>query len=262
MNSSALSRRGLSAISDPNFTKNGGGTMKTLSLGMRGCEVGSWQQFLKSKSLYSGSISGKFDDSTEKATREYQRRSRLITDGVVDAATVEKAARDGYAIPQDTRAGGDHFSLDSGVDLSNQGRSSLRRIAQSYYMRTCGKLRVHSGTRTPRQQAQAMWNNMHYRRNQQVRYRNRQAEQEIQETYLEGRRTGADQRATVEAMTRVIERQMSDGIYISRHLEGEAVDILPNTNPPLQPRVLEEVVTQLLGNGRCIPKEDHFHIQF
>ena len=236
--------------------------MKTLSLEMQGCEVGSRQQFLKSKSLYGGSISGKFDDSTEKATREYQRRSRLITDGVVDAETVEKARRDGYAIPQDTGAGGDHFSLDSGVDLSNQGRSTLRRIAQSYYMRTCGKLRVHSGTRTPRQQAQAMWNNMHYRRNQQVRYRNRRAEQEIQNAYLEGRRAGADEGASVEAMTQVIEREVRNGIYISRHLEGEAVDILPNTNPPLQPRVLEDVVTHLLGNGRCIPEEDHFHIQF
>lgn len=48
--------------------------MRNLTLRMQGCDVGSWQQFLKSKSLYSGSISGNFDDSTEKATREYQRR--------------------------------------------------------------------------------------------------------------------------------------------------------------------------------------------
>lgn len=120
-------------------------------------------------------------------------------------------------------------------------------------------------TRRPRAAVnpqQAMWNNMHYRLNQQVRYRNRQAEQEIHDAYLEGRRTGADERANVEAMTRVIEKQMRNGSYISRHLEGEAVDILPNTNPALQPRILEEVVTQLLGSGHCISEEDHFHIQF
>ena len=134
--------------------------MRTLSLRMQGCEVGSWQQILKSKSLYSGSISGTFDDSTEKATREYQRRSRLTANGVVDAATVEQARRDGFVIPRDTGAGGDHFSMDSGVHLSNQGRSTLRRIAQSYDMRTCGKLKVGSGTRTAHQQAQAMWNNL------------------------------------------------------------------------------------------------------
>ena len=63
-------------------------------------------------------------------------------------------------------------------------------------------------------------------------------------------------------MTRVIERQVRSGTYISRHLEGEAVDILPNTTPPLQPEVLEQVVTELLGPGHCIPEEDHFHIQF
>jgi hypothetical protein len=64
---------------------------------------------------------------------------------------------------------------------------------------------------------------------------------------------GAGETATVEAMTRVIERQISDGIYISRHVQGEAVDILSNTNPPLQPRVLEEVVAELLGKWPLYP---------
>jgi hypothetical protein len=236
--------------------------MKTLGLGMQGCEVGSWQQFLKAKSLYGGSISGKFDDSTEKATREYQRRSRLITDGVVDAPTAERARRDGFVIPIDTGSGGDHFTLDSGVDLSSGGRGTLRRIAQLYYVRTCGNLKVHSGTRTPRQRAEAMWNNLYYRRNRQVHYRNVQAFNEINQAYLEGRPSGADRRATVDAMTRVIEQQVEDGRYISLHLKGEAVDILSNTNPPLQPDVLAEVVRELLGSGHWIPEEDHFHIQF
>jgi len=63
-------------------------------------------------------------------------------------------------------------------------------------------------------------------------------------------------------MTRVIEQQVEDGRYISLHLKGEAVDILSNTNPPLQPDVLAEVVRELLGSGHWIPEEDHFHIQF
>ena len=206
--------------------------MRTLSLRMQGCEVGAWQQFLESKSLYSGSISGTFDDSTEKATREYQRRSRLTADGVVDAATAERARRDGFVIPSDTGAGGDHFTLDSGVDLSSGGRGTLRRIAERYYIRTCGTLKVHSGTRTPHQQAEAMWDNLYCGRNSQVHYRNVQAFSEINDAYLEGRRSGAGRPATVDAISRVIERQMSDGIYISRHLEGEAVDIQSNTDPP------------------------------
>ena len=63
-------------------------------------------------------------------------------------------------------------------------------------------------------------------------------------------------------MARVIEQQVDRGVYISRHLKGDAVDILPNSNPPLQPDLLEEVVRELLGSGHCIPEEDHFHIQF
>jgi peptidoglycan hydrolase-like protein with peptidoglycan-binding domain len=158
--------------------------MRNPSLRMQGCDVGSWQQFLKSKSLYGGSISGSFDDSTEKATREYQRRSRLIADGVVDAETAERARRDGFVIPRDTGSGGDHFTLDSGVDLSSGGRGTLRRIAQLYYIRTCGTLKVNSGTRTPHQQAEAMWNNLYYNRNRNVQYVNRQAFAEILNAYI------------------------------------------------------------------------------
>ncbi len=123
-------------------------------------------------------------------------------------------------------------------------------------------LKVHSGTRTPHQQAQAMWNNLYHGRNRYIQYRNTDAYKEIHEKYLEGRRTGENEQAIVEAITRVIEEQVRNGVYISRHLEGDAVDILPNTNPPLQPVVLEQVVTELLGSGHCIPEEDHFHIQF
>jgi hypothetical protein len=121
---------------------------------------------------------------------------------------------------------------------------------------------VHSGTRTPRQQAEAMWNNLYYGRNRQIHYRNVQAFNEINHAYLEGRRSGAGRPATVDSMTRVIEQQVENGSYISLHLRGEAVDILPNTNPPLQPNVLAEVVRELLGAGHWIPEEDHFHIQF
>jgi len=236
--------------------------MRDLSSRMQRCEVGTWRQFLKSRPLYGGSVNGRFDDATERATREYQRRSRIQVDGVAGGATVEQARREGFVTPRDSRAGGDHFTLDPGVVLSSNARQTIRKIAENYYLRTCGTLEVHSGTRTPQKQAQAMWNNWYYGRNRKIRYKDHTAETEIREAYLEGRRNGAGQRETLEAMTRVIETQVRNGTYISRHLQGEAADILPNTNPPLQPKVLEEVVTELLGSGHSIHEGDHFHIQF
>ncbi|HUO03798.1 MAG TPA: peptidoglycan-binding domain-containing protein [Candidatus Binataceae bacterium] len=236
--------------------------MRTLSLGMQGCDVGAWQQFLKAKSRYSGSITGRFDDATERATRDFQQRADIEADGVASPATIDRARRDGFIVPQNTGGGGDHFHMEHGVDLSFNGRSTLRRIAERYYMRTCGELRVSSGTRTPEQQAQAMWNNLYYGRNRNVRYANRHAFEEIYETYAQERQARADEMTTVAAMTRVIEQQVHEGTYISRHLRGEAVDILPSGNPPLQAEVLKEVVNELLGSGNCIPEEDHFHIQF
>ncbi|HUY27614.1 MAG TPA: peptidoglycan-binding domain-containing protein, partial [Candidatus Binataceae bacterium] len=78
--------------------------MGDLSSRMQGCDVGTWQQFLKSRSLYSGSVNGRFDDATERATREYQRRSRIQEDGVAGGATVEQARREGFVTPRDSGA--------------------------------------------------------------------------------------------------------------------------------------------------------------
>ena len=210
--------------------------MRILSLQrthIRGCDVGTWQQFLAHRGLFSRPISGEFDDATEAATLEYQRREHIDEDGAVGPKTVGRAKRDGFVPPEDT-GGGDHYALAGRVELSANGRNLLRRIAYEYYIRTCGQLVITSGTRTPAEQARAMWENLHYRRNPGVRYRNREAYDEIFSAYEHARRSGASDHATVDAMTRVIEQQVSQGEYISPHLRGEAVDVRSRTMSALQ----------------------------
>ena len=219
-----------------------------------------WQQFLASRRLYSRPTNGVFDDATEAATLAYQHGARVAETGVVDRATLERARFDGFGLPVDTGSG-EHYTLSGPVELSNRGRSVLTRIADEYYTRTCGRLEITSGTRTPTGQAQAMWENISHNRSTRVQYRNRRAYDEIYNAYLQASRSGANERDTVEAMTRVIEQQVSRGEYVSRHLQGEAVDVRSRTMTPLQKRAFEEAVNVVLG-GAPLVEEDHYHLQF
>jgi len=227
---------------------------------MIGCDVGTWQQFLKSKDLYSRRTEGRFDDATEAATLEYQYRSRIAESGVVDRATLDKARRDGFVLPVDTGTG-EHYRLIGHVELSNTARTSLREIANEYYIRTCSSLEILSGTRTPAGQAQAMYDNLRYHRNAHVHYTNNMLYEEIQNAYQQARRSGADERETVDAMTRVIERQVSRGEYISRHLRGQGIDVRSRTMTPAQRTAFEDAVNVVLRNSLVV-ETDHYHLQF
>ncbi len=70
-------------------------------------------------------------------------------------------------------------------------------------------LYVTSGTRTPEKQAWAMYDNLYYGRNRRTDYQNTRAYNEILGAYNEARRSGASKHATVAAMARVIEQQVS-----------------------------------------------------
>lgn len=227
---------------------------------MRGCDVGMWQQFLASRRLYSRPTNGEFDDATGAATLEYQHGARIAQTGVVDRVTLDRARSDGFVLPVDTGSG-EHYALSEHVELSNRGCTLLRRIADEYYIRTCGRLEVTSGTRTLAEQAQAMWENLRNHRNSHVQYRNRRAYEAIHNAYLQASASGAKERETVAAMTRVIEEQVSRGEYISRHLQGEAVDVRSRTMTLPQRKAFEEAVSIVLSSSPLV-EEDHYHLQF
>jgi Putative peptidoglycan binding domain len=201
--------------------------MRPLSLTrplMHGPEVALWQRFLTSRGVYSGPINGTFDDRTSAATVEYQARSYIEADGLVGPATIERARRDGF-VPPSSRPDREHFTTKGGVVLSSLDRTTLTQVAYDYYLWTGEGLTVTSGTRTPRSRAAAMFKKLTRGGISPHFYRNRQAYEEILAAYNAARKARANEQATVDAMTRVIDRQVSKGIYISLHLRGEAVDV-------------------------------------
>jgi peptidoglycan hydrolase-like protein with peptidoglycan-binding domain len=227
---------------------------------MHGPEVALWQRFLASRGLYAGPINGEFDNRTCAATVEYQEQTGLEANSLVDEKTVDRAGRDGFVPPSD-KPDREHFRTIGHVALSSHAHSLLTGIAYHYYLWTGEDLTATSGTRTPREQARAMYDNLYHGRNRETHYRKHQAYQEILNAYNEARRSGANERATIDAMTRIIEAQVARHIYISRDLQGEAVDVRSRAMSSQQRSAFEESVHDVLGH-RPIAEGDPYHLEF
>ncbi len=66
--------------------------MRTLQLGMRGPDVGSWQTFLNDQRLDCGALDGRFGPATAAATTAFQETHGLVPDGKAGKNTLAKAA--------------------------------------------------------------------------------------------------------------------------------------------------------------------------
>ncbi len=62
-------------------------------------------------------------------------------------------------------------------------------------------------------------------------------------------------------MTRVIEKQVSHGVYISAHLRGEAVDVRTRTMTSSEKEALRSAALES-GGYRAHVEPDHYHFEF
>ncbi len=110
------------------------------------------------------------------------------------------------------------------VRLSPKVRAKLDDIATRYYQRTKRRVIVTSGTRTPREQALAMYYKC--RRGSRLRiYKNRAAIRPLLEVYDKGRLERWSKAKIVAGMADIIQGQVDRGVYISRHLYANAFDV-------------------------------------
>jgi len=73
--------------------------MKALRKGSRGEDVLRWQEFLRGQRLYWGVCDKVFGRQTEKATKEFQRKSSLYPiDGIVGNDTYAAAMKEGFSV--------------------------------------------------------------------------------------------------------------------------------------------------------------------
>jgi hypothetical protein len=86
------------------------------------------------------------------------------------------------------------------IELSSSDYGTLNRLAYLYYLWTDKKITVTGGTRTAKEQAEAMYDNWHYHRNE-THYGDQEAEEEIRESYEDSNRQHGGRSTTVGAMT-------------------------------------------------------------
>src|SRR4051812_48539538 len=71
--------------------------MRILRLDVEGNDVRDWQNFLRKQGFDLGRIDGQFGPKTEQATKDFQAREGLESDGIVGDASVSAAKAAGFA---------------------------------------------------------------------------------------------------------------------------------------------------------------------
>lgn len=152
------------------------------------------------------------------------------------------------------------YRVEEGVRIGREMRPVIARIAREFHRRTGRGIVITSGTRNAYEQARAMYEKLRLGQRLTSIYLDYDAAAEIQAAYDAHRRRG--RAPCVNAMARVIERQIARGRYISRHLRESAVDVRSRDMTPRERRIFEQVVAtfervSLLYEGT----PPHFHLQ-
>ncbi|MFT7578923.1 MAG: hypothetical protein ACI9MR_000585 [Myxococcota bacterium] len=153
-----------------------------------------------------------------------------------------------------------YFSTKGGVVLTPEVFEKVEAIAKIYYAKTRRKLVITSGTRDPRDQADAMYKKL--RAGSTLRgYRNQRAINPLKAVYSTGRRKRWKKRKIVDAMGKIIQGQVDRGVYISRHLKAGAVDIRSRGMKRKHKRALRIAIAKV-GGCRMIEERrpPHFHL--
>ncbi|HMS41396.1 MAG TPA: hypothetical protein PKE69_14285 [Pyrinomonadaceae bacterium] len=145
------------------------------------------------------------------------------------------------------------FSVRNGEVISQKMVAAIVTLAREYQRLSGEKLIITSAARTPFKQASAMIGliDRHGAKHVYRLYKDKKAVGDVLYAYRENR----DYRPkAVKEMTKVIEKQVANGIYISRHLRQNAIDVSRIS----EPKSLKKAVAKVGGN--YFFEKDHYHI--
>jgi GH24 family phage-related lysozyme (muramidase)/LysM repeat protein len=146
------------------------------------------------------------------------------------------------------------FDSNPGLDLPPEVVRPANALYDNIKASTGYEIYVTSGRRGPERQAAAMYDN--YANGTPPTYRDQVAEGQIRAAYTAGRNSGQSRAETVRDMAAVIQGQVDNDTYISRHLRAKSLDI---ATPPAA--VIEAIRND--PNVRSVlVEDDHIHIDF
>lgn len=149
-----------------------------------------------------------------------------------------------------------------GVRLEGETLTHLRRVAARYFRATARRAVVTSGTRTPLEQADAMYAKVRYGGSLGI-YKDRDVVKRLKAAAKAARRAGGGREEVVRAMAAIVEAELRRGNPISRHLVRGAADLRStglggSDKKALRAAILAEPGAKLLVERR----PPHFHVSF
>lgn len=203
---------------------------------------------------------GTFGPQTEAAVKRFQARSGIQETGRVGETTFRalfaaNAQNGGSTVGGfSTATNGRHYTVSSGILMTDSLRPRLQDLADRYFQRTGGSLHITSGYRPPDRQAAAMYDLIVNNGTGYVRdlYANKGAVDQILSAY---RNNNSSRSAAIAAMTRTISDQTARGVYISDHLRSQAIDIRTSANFS----VLRDIVREM--GGSILNEGNHYHVE-
>jgi hypothetical protein len=140
----------------------------------------------------------------------------------------------------------------------------LKDLATQFYYCSNGIVPVvTSGSRTAHQQAAAMYVKLHDEKENIVKlYKNRSAVKQIASKYQELLGRDKTRAEIIAGMEQVISAQVSQGIYISRHLIAGAVDIRSRNLSLAQKKHMINIAKRYKVHILDETKPPHLHLEF
>lgn len=148
----------------------------------------------------------------------------------------------------------------SSIILSPAAEKKVNEVADAFFNLTNKKIVITDGTRTPQQQAVQVFNKI--LAHDLGIYINHKAANEIKAAFDLARSQGKSKTDVLKAMSAVIEKQVANKVFLSRHLTGRAFDVRNKDMTPKQQNIFKQVI-QTIGGMTLLPegKPPHFHVQ-
>jgi len=156
-----------------------------------------------------------------------------------------------------------HYSLkDRSVVLSPSVEAAIAQVANLYNAATGKNIVLTDGIRDAAMQADRIYTKLVLGDNVYKLYGNRAALDQVVKAYNDASQAGLSAKDISKAMADVIAQQMANGIFISRHLRGQAVDVRKSDMTASQQAAFQKAVEDQ-GSFKLVDEgiPPHFHLQ-
>jgi hypothetical protein len=177
--------------------------------------------------------------------------SKALDAKALDAKTKKASATD---VRQATA--GKYYNVQSSVKVTSKVEAKMAELGKKVFEKLDRKVTFSSGYRGPAKQAQAMYDKIKAGSDLSD-YKQKGLAKEIKSAYEANKK---NKEAALSAMTKVIEKQVANGKYVSSHLRSNAVDISSADKDYYEK--ISKIVTEMKGTSIYEKKPVHLHIQF